>query len=635
MSMGPRGGPGLASWPTFVDQLAAAAGHGADPTDRGCETAEQLVLRADSAATRLRAEGRLAKVARDALGEPFSRAIPPQNEALARLSWPLVISTNYDDVYVVAASRQGLQGRKTSEEGDQERPVVLGRSAQDCRRVLRALRAPEHPIVWAVQGFLGGLVTPRSAYDRSPRLDEEIVVGHAEYRRTTHAEPYFRRAFAEVLRSRSLLFLGSSVERYLLDLLDEIIELHGPSPHPHFAIFGDPAEPKQHREAAARTHGIHPIFLKGHEDLPEFLDELFTSDVGSGVRRRAVGATASAGGCEIPVGPIPDRVSSAWRVAQDAPTLEVLRSGMLPAVAPGEWHIFSLGGFPGSPEIGTRGMALLRLPSKHVTNASWAPYRHAEFRGVLWGECSKDPECKAGPLGVYARLAPHEELAEELRPVRSDRAGDDPPHARDLRLVSRATETVLQEAARCGIHHVHTELIAGGSWRTFPAAYAFIEMVRGWAAWRNELGSGAETAPRFTIHLDPSHISDQAVLRELDSGRVVIESLLDSGQLTFWVDVPGFTGEHARTPVVAAPDATIWSVVESLFDLTRDDLEWKLGLEPIPCLDWEPWRVRDVVDWEKEQARMMDLRTFGVVPYSVVGISPPDPPNRLAKHGRQ
>ena len=67
-----------------------------------------------------------------------------------------------------------------------------------------------------------------------------MVVGHEEYRRVTHREPWFRRAFAEVFRARSFLFLGAGLsENYLLELFGEVLEMTGMSPYPHYAFVNE------------------------------------------------------------------------------------------------------------------------------------------------------------------------------------------------------------------------------------------------------------------------------------------------------------------------------------------------------------------------------------------------------------
>jgi hypothetical protein len=75
-------------------------------------------------------------------------------------------------------------------------------------------------------------------HEADRRLTKELVADHTEYRRITHREPHFRRAFAEVFRHRSLFFLGSGLrETYLQELFGEVLELHGPSTRTHFALM--------------------------------------------------------------------------------------------------------------------------------------------------------------------------------------------------------------------------------------------------------------------------------------------------------------------------------------------------------------------------------------------------------------
>ena len=63
-------------------------------------------------------------------------APPPQSEALAESYWPLVLTTNYDDLYWSAASKKWGS------------PIVLGRRLEDCYQVLRSLDEPTPPVLW-------------------------------------------------------------------------------------------------------------------------------------------------------------------------------------------------------------------------------------------------------------------------------------------------------------------------------------------------------------------------------------------------------------------------------------------------------------------------------------------------------
>jgi hypothetical protein len=104
--------------------------------------------------------------------------------------------------------------------------------------VLNSLSTAGRSLIWALQGYFD------QPFKRNhhPPLHGQIVIGHEQYRRVTYREIHFRRAFAEVFRQRSLLFLGSGIsETYLQDLFDEVIELFGPSTRPHYALLPDGA----------------------------------------------------------------------------------------------------------------------------------------------------------------------------------------------------------------------------------------------------------------------------------------------------------------------------------------------------------------------------------------------------------
>ena len=633
MSMRDRGG-GLAGWKELVCGLEAAA---AFPAAHGV-LGDELVVRADRAATRLRVEGRLPAAIREHLGTLESiDDVPQQTMALAGLRCPLVISTNYDDVYLAAAVQQSRKNRQESprhdrqepsgddqEEpsgDDQEAPIVVGRGAADCRRVLRSLRTPDHPMIWAIQGFLGGQVKGRVGEATRGELEGQLVVGHAEYRRVTNAEPYFRRSFAEVFRSRTFLFLGSSVERYLLDLFSEIIELYGPSPDPHFAVFcEEAASQRPWREEMARTHGIYPIFLETCDEVKDFLREI-------PVRQRHVSVAVT-----IP----PGRDIDDNAAPSESPAAAVhVEGSRLPVteVKEHEWYVISLGGRRNKPQNVRAGKdlgwddrylpATWRRCAQEGRDELFPLYMEDERR-------SESERCSpTGIVGVYVRASPRLPSSARLRPTRLPPPQDNPAYnrvkyARDLRLIAPAVAKLMRVAAPLGVMHMHSELLAGGSRRTFPAAYSLVQMIRGWADWTHHYRpTGKSAPPRLTIHLDPDVPSERDVLRELDSRRISLEQLLDTELVNLWIDAPVGGGDYIRTPIAHKPTATVWSVVDQVFPLRREDTEWTLTVEPAPCLGWTPWPVRELREWEKQQKADMDLQTFGVAPYSVLRIIPP------------
>lgn len=223
--------PRLALWKEFVRQLEDEAGIRSPDDDKG----NDLDVRAQRACAKLqnsRGPACFLKSLSNAL-TGTSDCVPPQTTRLASIRWPLVVSTNYDDLYY--GSCRSAQG-PTSDIGVE----VVGRAPKDCKMVLAALHGPfDRQYIWHVQGFLGGQFGG-GVENSVPDLDSlrtQLVVGHAQYRLVTNASPHFRRCFGEMFSSRSFLFLGSSLsEQYFLNLFGEVLELRGPSSTPHFAF---------------------------------------------------------------------------------------------------------------------------------------------------------------------------------------------------------------------------------------------------------------------------------------------------------------------------------------------------------------------------------------------------------------
>ncbi len=289
-------------WQGMVNALQHAAGMPPDAVDP-CRSTDDICLirRADKALEVLRhGQGQeTADSVRDALLEDRPSSAPPQTAAIAAAHWPLVMATNYDDLFLAAAHQRALRRRhykRAREEDGRSTPYqVAGRSSSDCHRVLSSLGHPSPPILWALQGFVGGqativipgrdgaeetqvyrdwavrrLVSGVTSTSVPAQLQHQLVVGHADYRRVALRSESFRRAFAEVFRSRSLLFLGSGLgDRYLMDLFGQIIELVGPSPHPHFAIA---PRGEFQLDLLQRDFGIWVHEISGHPKLPTTID---------------------------------------------------------------------------------------------------------------------------------------------------------------------------------------------------------------------------------------------------------------------------------------------------------------------------------------------------------------------------
>ena len=222
--------PTCVSWKKFIEKLEGQCGIKPPESDD-----RDLIQRAHIARQKLLLSGdNVAEAIEKAVYSGNKKEVPKQTTALASLFWPLVCTTNYDDIYLRA------KFSKAAETQRQRR--VFGRSDSDCRHILHHLNFPTSEVVWALQGFLRprdkNLLNLLGTCRDADQLAKELVVGHAEYRREAHRAPHFRRCFAEVFRTSSLFFLGSGLtEHYFLTLFDEIIELTGPPVRPHFAII--------------------------------------------------------------------------------------------------------------------------------------------------------------------------------------------------------------------------------------------------------------------------------------------------------------------------------------------------------------------------------------------------------------
>ena len=137
--------PHSAGWAEFVGGLERAAEIDLPPpTDK--TPSQDLIQRANRAVRRLRAseDGTFEAALSKALFPSGSSEIPLQMLELARIWWPLVLTTNYDNFYVGAfAEVFGSNGL-----------AVVGRGSEDCQRVLTSLSTAGRALLWALQGHV-------------------------------------------------------------------------------------------------------------------------------------------------------------------------------------------------------------------------------------------------------------------------------------------------------------------------------------------------------------------------------------------------------------------------------------------------------------------------------------------------
>jgi hypothetical protein len=558
--------PVCANWTQFVDELERQTGIIRNGPVSGGE-----IQRALSAIQRLRREGRnIAAAVRAAVYLDDTLTKPTHSDALASVFWPLVCSTNYDEVYL----RATLSSHRTVR-------YILGRSEADCRQVLKHLSLPDGEALWALQGFLAPLskeVKDTLGKDslgkdfEAHRLEDELVVGHAEYRRAAHRIPHFRRCFAELFRTRSLFFLGSGLnEPYFRALFDEIIELSGPPLRPHFAIVeAGKLDPEFMRE---QYHIICRTYPAGrHDDVSEILRE-FCRFIGSErVRRHAWGYQVR---------------SSAVVMNQHAdPHFEVVRATLpdLCNVGNHEAVAASCGRGAGSQSAPGRGVPLLGQQAINlVREISAGSYDWRNDWVVQW----KSPKhC----YGIVAR-----ELISKGGSSRDRRSPD---------AIRRAFRGFLEVTAADGVTVAHVQQLGVGRLRVFQPWISLVQMARAYGQWVRDSATAAGRSPVRVV----VHVVDPGVLALLDGGHIDLMEQLEDTCLSISVEIIDTRGQADTHHVIVDPAATIGSL--SLFPASA--VMPKLYAHPVPTHNFKPMDLSD--------AQQFTFRGFGLVSGSTLII---------------
>jgi hypothetical protein len=562
--------PTCTDWPTFIRALEAATGRSEKARLDSKTPRDVLVRRANRAVRSLkrREHGEFAKKIRKSLvtQEAGTGSIPSQTRALASIWWPLVLSTNYDNCYTAAFSDR-FPDRNL---------VAVGRGSEDCQRVLTSLSTAGRSLLWALQGYLHDVphtglrpeVTPES--EHADQLEAQIVVGHEEYRRVTYRDIHFRRAFAEVFRQRSLLFLGAGLqENYLQELFGEVLELYGPGPRPHYAIIQKGEVDPDFM--LSRFQIVVVEYAKGKHDQVLRCLERLAEEVN---RPRWTPVVWS-------WGRIDRRNENEWT---SVPDLEVVRGPLPTGPAEGACLAVSAGG---------SGEAFFLSAGIRKVVKGWGaedakPRRLTQYLGEF-------PDCP-----VYAVRARNEK----------DERGLSHIHDASLALFEHVAKRY-----RC----IRMQLLATGGqdkigvsdaeWkvRNYPERFSFVQTVRAWAAWRKR-------HPKVDCKL-ALHVVLDTVYQDIASGRIDVLELLSSADIRFFVEVVSEGGEVERRLFQKMPDLTLGAVVE---DLQLTAAEWTVKVTPPPSLA-DPW-----LDLNRERL-MQTLQALGVVPGSTVHFRRPPP----------
>lgn len=500
--------PRAVGWQTLVEGLEACLPNRETRSSSAKPKPEELIRRANAASRALRAggPGKFVVALRDSLFDPGSPGIPNQTLALAQLWWPLVLTTNYDNLYEAAFLRTHAERRLD----------VYGRSVSDCQRVLTSLSEPSDAVLWALQGYLNA---PEEL--ASKELAHELVLGHDEYRRVTHREPHFRRAFAEVYRNRSLLFLGSGLrESYLQELLGEVLEFYGPASRNHFAFL--PAGEVDVNFLRARFQiEVLEYPKRKHEFVRNWLEQL-RAFVEHQARRPI--------GWVFGVGRDGDRFPSEAQ-------FEVQRSPLPAVLAEGECIAVSAGG---------------RLGSFHLSKTI-STFLRSDF-----GLSSAPSEWSE--RGKYLRF----DAGKRVWAVRARGDGDQ----RVLAEIGRAATALFEACASREFRTLHLQLLSAGGEeeptahtpdyqvKNFTNRFAFVQITRAWAAWRRE-------HPHVDLRL-VMHLIQPEVYSEIASGRLDVLELLTCEDLRFWVEVRWSEAEIERRLFQLASTQPLRAVLATL-----------------------------------------------------------------------
>jgi hypothetical protein len=501
----------------------------------------------------------------------ISESLPRQAAALATGYWPIIITTNYDDI-LLAALHAGQARDQPDFTDDQSlfHPIVLlGRSQTDCETILRALDASHPRMIWHIQGNIGKVLPERiprlRAIANLQTLLDDVVVGHQQYQRAANQNPTFRRTFAELFRRRSILFIGSGLaESYFINLISEIILNFGPSPHPHFALFSQKELKDIDPEFLEVRLGITAVeYGEDHDRLPEALEEISAATQYSDLQRHAVAT--------------PRPLAMCYGVPRDSgPTAQPklvecsLRFAHLSKPGPRECAILSVGlaqaarGF--QPKLGSQAKSF--LAAHYPTSlGDFGPGNVKPVGDRLLRVIDGRQELPVFLLG-----------AREIGETRADH--------KSLSVISSATVEALTLIERTGeFRTASMGLLAAGDRSFAHPMFAFIAQFSGIRRFTLEQPPPADGG----LELIEVRIVDPSVIAPILEGRLPIQELLSSDIIRVLVRVFDHSGHSEAYTVSVSCQATVEQVLAP-YGLSRDDIEIRVAPLPYPSF-YDPLRA--------------------------------------------
>ena len=442
-------------------------------------------------------------------------------DALADTWWPLILTTNYDDLLV----------RRFAAKHTRAALEVLGRSERDCLRVWHTHTHPSSPAVWALQGFLPRPRELGNVWVDRERLARELVLGHAEYRRATYKAPHFRRTFGHLYHSASFLFVGFGLrDPYVLDLFGEVVEMVGRPARPHYALL---QRGEVDVEFLRDRFGIHVI------EYPEgdFAQHVaWLSRIGEYI-----------GG----VRPRPSRWSYASTMSQAAlpvgatVDVDIVRAKLPGQVTTNSWTVLSGAQTNQGPYLGTKA-------AQYASGFGWdgsyqllpGSGRVAQLGGApdIWALVARSTPQPHAAAGIRTLAAVGEVMAEFLDHIAS--------------LPAMPTE-------------VRFQLLAAGGGRSFPPSGSLIRMLQ-------SIRRARERHPSVTWPVMRLYIVDPEALGTLECGRVDIAQLLGTDAIRVAIEIDEGDDLELHYDVVSPQDTA--GVVAQKYRLAFD--KWRLTVSP-------------------------------------------------------
>jgi hypothetical protein len=396
-------------------------------------------------------------------------------------------------------------------------------------------------------------------------------------------ELYFRRAFAEVFRRRSMWFLGSGLqEDYFVNLFGEIIVIYGAGSLPHFA-FMTPAESEQNASFLLNRMNVTLINYSDSTQLPSLLDK-FAVVVSKAPALSITGA----------------RVEERYSLRDDPQILLVVTRGELPLPSPGECTAVS---------VGRKDRLRLGHMAKGVLRKASTAGRLEDVLRSLTQE-----QIENGTIGSPWIVRDEDEYVYQLgnEPYFAVAAREDRGR-RDLRSVAPSVTALLNVAAKMGMKRVHLGLLSAGSGREWLAVYSLIEIAKGARQFAREPAQPHS----LTLQL---HIVDDRVFLPLQAGKLHIDELLACDDIRFWAVVAGQDRQRERVLLVRREKDTIRQVAD-LLGIPMDG--WRVETLPNPYRGSRPVPLTNVAD-------NTTLEEFGVIHSSTLVFSQ-EPTARVAR----